>query len=29
MDVNIVVLIAVLCPIFLAACYITEKIEYH
>ena len=29
MDVNIVVLIAVLCPIFLVACYLTERIEYH
>lgn len=29
MDINIFFLIAVLAPIFLAACYITEKIEYH
>lgn len=29
MDVNIVVLIAVLAPIFLFVCYINEKLEYR
>ncbi len=29
MEINIVFLIVVLCPIFLAVCYITEKLDYH
>ncbi len=29
MDVNIVFLITILCPIFLVACYITEKLDYY